>query len=94
MQEQAECRGDPAGVQDEDRTGSGTSVRPDAGRAVGTRSDIPVRRYGTVPLLDEDRVWEKVDMRRPRTIAEAGGTVVLLVALATAAVAGLLLYLH
>jgi hypothetical protein len=94
MQEQAECRGDPAGVQDEDRTGSGTSVSPDAGRAVGTRSDIPVRRYGTAPHPVEEPVWEEVDARRPRTIAESGGTAVLLVALATAAVAALLLYLH
>jgi hypothetical protein len=94
MREQAECRDEPAGVQDDDRSGRGTSMSADAGREIGTRSDIPVRRYGTVPLLDEGAVWEKVDARAPRTIAEAGGTAVLLVALGTAAVAGLLLYLH
>ena len=97
MQKQAEGRGEPTGVPGAADRWSGTPAGEDAaahaGCGIGRRSDIPVRRYGSVPPLDDEPVWEQVDRGRPRTIADSGGTAVLLVALATAAVVGLLLYL-
>ena len=97
MQKQAEGKGEAAGVRD---AAGGWSWMPadddaatDEGFGIGMRSDTPVRRYGSVPPLDDEPVWEQVDRGRPRTIAESGGTAVLLVALATAAVVGLLVYL-
>lgn len=94
MQIQAECGDETAGVRDGAGSDSGTLAGPDARHAIGTRGDIPVRRYGSVPPLDDEPVWEQIDARPPRTIADSGGAAVLLVALATAAVVGLLLYLH
>ena len=94
MQIQAECCDEPAGVRDGDGSEGGTPAGPDAGRAIGTRGDIPVRRYGSVPPLDDEPVWENIDARPPRTIADSGGAAVLLVALATAVIAGLMLYLN
>jgi hypothetical protein len=94
MQEQAEVRGEPGGVRDAAGGGARTPADEGAVRVIGTRGDIPIRRYGSAPLLDDEPVWEQVDQDRPRTIAESGGGVVLLVALATAAIVGLLLYLN
>jgi hypothetical protein len=94
MQKQAEGRGEAALA----RGAAGTRADEDAGAnvacGIGMRSDIPVRRYGSVPPLDDEPVWEQIDARPPRTIAESGGAAVLLAALATAALVGLLLYLH
>ena len=55
---------------------------------------IPVRRYGTVPPLEDEPVWqvEALPAEGPRTIAEYGGAAVFLAALGAAAVAGCLLY--
>ncbi|MBK6004530.1 hypothetical protein JJB11_00380 [Ramlibacter ginsenosidimutans] len=96
MQTQAEGWGEPAGVRDAAGRASGT--HEDAGAharcGIGVRSDIPVRRYGSVPPPDDEPVWEQIDRGRPRSIAESGGAAVLLVALATAAVVGLLVYLR
>ncbi|MFI4927169.1 MAG: hypothetical protein ACHP7E_05710, partial [Burkholderiales bacterium] len=77
MQEQAEGRGEPANVRDGDCGGDCTPRGTDAGRAIGTRSNIPVRRHGTVPPLDDGPVWEQIDPGRARTIAESGGAAVL-----------------
>lgn len=57
---------------------------------------IPVRRFGTVPPLEDEPVWqvETLAAGNPRTIGEYGGTAVFLAAIGAAAVAGLLLYAH
>lgn len=92
MQQEAECRDEPANVRHADGIGNSMPRGTDAGR--GARSDIPVRRYGAVPPLDDEPVWEQIDAPGPRTVADSGGAIVLLVALVTAAVVGLLLYLN
>ncbi|MBC5786359.1 hypothetical protein H8N03_25705 [Ramlibacter sp. USB13] len=66
-------------------------------QALTLQPGIPVRRYGTVPPLDDEPAWVVEPLasgEAPRTIAEYGGTAVLLAAAAAAAVAGWLLYAH
>lgn len=94
MQHEAECRDERAEVRDGRGSGHCMAGGTDAVRFFGTRSDIPVRRHGAVPPFDDDPVWEEIEAGRPRTVADAGGAAVLLVALATAAVVGVLLYLN
>lgn len=94
MQEQAECRDERAHVRNGDGSGKRAPRGTDAGRAIGARDDIPVRRHGALPMFDDEPVWEQVEPDRQRTIADSGGAAVLLVAIVTAAVVGLLLYFH
>lgn len=94
MHEQAEAGSGPRGARDAAVRGSGTPADRDAGPGFGTGSDIPVRRFGSLPPLDDEPVWEQMDPGRPRTVGDSGGAAVLLVALATAAIVGLLLYLN
>jgi len=89
----AESVGEQVCVRDRHCTERRTSMAEDRGREIGTRSDIPVRRFGTIPLLDDEPTWE-IEADAPRTIAEFGGTTVLLAALVTAAIGALLLYLR
>ena len=60
---------------------------------MGSDPPIPVRRYGIVPP-PPDPEWEieRADPDAPRTIAEYGGTAVLLAGVLAALVAGVLLY--
>jgi hypothetical protein len=62
---------------------------------IGSNPPIPVRRYGIVPPPSEPE-WEiePADADGPRTIAEYGGTVVLLAGLLAAVVVGGLLFLR
>ena len=94
MQVQAECRDERADLREGDGSGDCALRGTEVARAIGARSDIPVRRHGAVPPLDDEPMWEQIEPGRQRTIADSGGAAVLLVALATAAIAGLLLYLH
>lgn len=56
-------------------------------------SEIPVRRYGTVPDLPDDAPdWEI--QAEQRTIGDYGATAVLAAALGAALVAGALIYLR
>ena len=102
-----QCRGEQVCGSDGHCVESHAVREPAATRSVGSRPDIPVRRYGTVPPFPEENesVWEIEAEERaeplrlavataPRTIAEYGGTAVLLAALSAAALAGCVLYLH
>ena len=67
----------------------------DAPAAYWIAPGIPARRYGIVPPPPEPE-WEiePADPHAPRTIAEYGGTLVLLAGIVSAALLGWLLYLR
>lgn len=55
--------------------------------------DIPVRRFGSVPPLEDDIAYEVVqDAAAARTIAEYGSAAVWMAGLSVACLAGLALY--
>ena len=93
MQAAAECKGEQVCERDVHCTDGRAGIASDAGRPIGN-SDIPVRRYGRIPLLDDEPGWEIETGPVPRTIADFGGKAVLLAALGTAVLAGLLIYLR
>ena len=69
----------------------------DVSYSIAVDPGIPVRRYGTVPPLEDEAAWMVEPLASeepPRTIAEIGGAAVFLAAMGAAAVAGWVLYLR
>jgi hypothetical protein len=65
--------------------------------AIAGDPGIPVRRYGTVPPLEDEPAWEVEPLataEAPRSVGDYGGTAVFLAAAVAAALAGCVLYLH
>jgi len=71
------------------------TLDPAATQAIGSTA-IPVRRYGTIPLLAGDEpAWEiEPAASAPRTIADHGSAAVLLAGVIAALLGAVLLYLH
>ena len=84
------------------------ALHADGSYPIASDPGIPVRRYGTMPRLEEESTWDVEALVRapaactsaltlnaagPRTIAEYGGTAVLVAGMAAAALAGWVLYL-
>ena len=91
------CHGDQVCTRDLHCAGCRAALASASSYLIPAEPGIPVRRYGKLPLLDDEPAWEIEPLaaaEAPRSVGDYGGTAVFLAAMAAAVLAGCVLYLH